>query len=131
MPSSVQVRRPAAPPRPTWPVSWTWPVPTPSAAGSLAPGPPRPRSYPEAIIEFEALADDRYTQALADGQVSERLSVWDSERDYWAAVPAAAQQATPAALHRVAEDRAAAILRDQGVDVRIVPGAPLPREMGM
>ncbi|WP_159626732.1 helix-turn-helix domain-containing protein [Actinomyces sp. zg296] len=82
-----------------------------------------PRTYLAAIEELEALADDLYQQALADGQASGRLVVWDRDHDYWAAVPTAAQQATPAAMARVAAARAAAALRAQGAAVRIIPGA--------
>lgn len=89
---------------------------------SGARAPRDPRTYLAAIEELEALADDLYQQALADGQASGRLTVWDRDRDYWAAVPTAARQGTPAAMHRVAAARAAWTLRAQGAAVRIVSG---------
>lgn len=89
-------------------------------AGARAPR--DPHSYLDAITELEALAEDLYQQALADGQLNGRLSVWRTDRAYWEAVPTAAQQGTPAAMHRVATARAVHTLRTQGVEMRIVAG---------
>lgn len=80
-----------------------------------------PRTYLAAIIELEGLADDLYQQALTRGKTSGHLTVWDHDHDYWTAVPTAAQQGTPAAMHRVAAARATATLTAQGIPVRITP----------
>lgn len=89
-------------------------------SGSRAPR--DPHTYLAAVAELEALADDLYEQALADGKVGGQLPVWRTDRAYWEAVPTAAQQGTPAAMHRVATARAVHTLRTQGVEMRIVAG---------
>ena len=89
---------------------------------SGARAPRDPASYLAAIEELEALADDLYEQALADGRATGRLPVWDTDRDYWAATPTADQQGTPAAMARVAAAHAQTALRAQGITARIIHG---------
>jgi len=73
-----------------------------------------------AINDLETLADALYQQAL-DTTTTGALAVWDTDHDYWAADPTAAQQRIPAAMHRVAAARAAHHHTRTGTNTRIIP----------
>ena len=87
--------------------------------GSRAPR--DPDDLAAAINDLETLADTLYQQALDTAATTGTLAVWDTDHDYWAADPTAAQQRIPAAMHRVAAARAAHHHTRTGTNTRIIP----------
>ncbi|WP_159626727.1 helix-turn-helix domain-containing protein [Actinomyces sp. zg296] len=81
-----------------------------------------PGAVAAAVEALEALADDLYQRALADGTATGRLPVWDTIGAWHAARPDEAGRGASPAMARVAAARAWHALRAQGKVVRITAG---------
>ena len=84
---------------------------------------PRDPSTVLAVLEaLEALADELYEQAVADGRATGLIPVWDTIGAYRAARPHHARQGASPAMARVAAARAQRALAADGITARITPG---------